>query len=466
MERTNEVTDAAVTKTIWDTYVERFPRSRELAERAGHVITRRVTHDSRYMQPFPLYAVRALGSHKWDADGYEYVDYAGGHGSHLLGHAFPAIVEAVQRQMPLGTHLGSSHEQEIVWAELITRLIPCAERVEFTMSGTESVMLAVRIARAYTGRDKIVKFKGHFHGWYDQVHLGLTEPFDEPASLGITDGVRDSALVLPPNDIEAVRSALARGDVAAVILEPGGASAGRLPSGRPFLEALRQETTKAGVVLIFDEVITGFRYSPGGAQEYYGITPDVTTLGKIVGGGMPAAAVCGKAEFMSVLDWDRGGGPGPTRLAHTGTYNASPIVAAAGVAMLREVATGVPTRRANENGAALRAALSDVVERTGVSASVYGECSLCNIHIAPPELCPPVGADGLISPDFPIEVLLRGKSGRTAHLKRALALEGVDILSDHLWISAVHNAEDVQLTAQAFEKALQRMLAEDLAPRR
>lgn len=453
-------------KSIYETYIERFPRSRELAQRAQAVVARRVTHDSRYLEPFPLYMERALGSHKWDVDGNEYVDFAGGHGSHLLGHGHPEIVAAVQRQMERGTHLGSSHEQEIVWAELITRLIPSGERVEFTMSGTEAVMMALRIARAHTGRDRILKFQGHFHGWYDQVFVGLSEPFDKPASLGVPESVLSAVSVLPPNDIDAVRQALARGDVAGVILEPGGASAGRLPCGRRFLEELRRETERAGAVLIFDEVITGFRYAPGGAQEHYGVTPDVTTLGKIVGGGMPAAAVTGKAEVMSILEYGRGGGNGPSRVAHTGTYNATPIAAAAGIAMLRQVATGIPTARASETAATLRAALSQVVERVGASGCIYGECSVFNIHLAPPDRCPPVDEQGLIPPDFPVALLLKGKSERTGHLKRALALEGVDMLSDHSWVSAAHTADDVAWTAASFERALRRLLAEGLIERR
>ena len=452
-------------KTIYEQYVERFPRSRELAERAGAVIPRTVTHDSRYLRPFPLYVERALGSHKWDVDGNEYVDYAGGHGSHLLGHSHPDIVAAVQRQMELGTHLGASHEQEIVWAELIARLVPCGERVEFTMSGTESVMLALRIARAYTRRDRIIKFQGHFHGWYDQVYLGLSEPFDSPATLGIPEAVRGLVAVLPPNQIQPPRAELDKGDVAAVILEPGGASAGRLPSGRAFLQALRDETARAGTVLLFDEVITGFRYAPGGAQEYYGVTPDLTTLGKIVGGGLPAAAITGKRELMAALDYGFREGPAPTRVAHTGTYNATPLAAAAGITMLRHVATGEPTRRASDMGALLRGSLEQSLVRAGVSGCVYGECSLCNIHLAPPDRCPTVGEDGLISPDFPIDVLLRGKSEVAANLKRAMTLEGVDVLSDHLWVSAVHTAADIEWTARSFERALARLLAEGLVER-
>ena len=457
----------ASTKTIYQEYSERFVRSRELAERAGQVIPRRVTHDARYLRPFPLFMVKAEGSHKWDLDGFQYVDYAGGHGSLLLGHNHPDIVAALQEQMQRGTHLGFSHEREVRWAELITQLVPCGERVEFTMSGTEAVMLALRLARACTGRERIVKFQDHFHGWYDQVYVGLTAPFDSPASLGVPPQALEPVSVLPPADMESVRRTLQGGDVAAVILEPSGARAGRLPLGRAFLADLREETTRTGSVLIFDEVITGFRYAPGGAQEYYGVTPDLTTLGKIVGGGMPAGAVTGRAEIMEAMEYERpGAGNGPSRVSHTGTYNANPVAAAAGVAMLEHVATGLPVRRANETGAALRRAMNEALQRSGASGCVYGECSVVHVHLAPPDRCPPVDENGLIPSNFPLSLLMEGKAAATDHLKRALLLEGVHLLGDHAWVSAAHTVEDVRWTAEAFEAALQRMLAEGLIERR
>ncbi len=450
-----------IRSTIYESYRRRFSRSRELAERAGESIPRAVTHDSRHFEPFSLYMDRAEGSHKWDVDGNEYIDYSGGHGALLLGHCHPDIVAAVQQQMARGTHLGFSHEREIRWAELVTELIPCADKVEFTLSGTESVMLALRLARAYTGRDRIIKFQDHFHGWYDQVYAALSLPFDQPATLGVIAAALDTVTILPPNDIDAVRAELAKGDVAAVILEPTGARAGRLPSDRRFLADLREETARADTVLIFDEVITGFRYSPGGAQQYYGITPDVATLGKILGGGLPAGAVAGKADIMETMEYGRQtSGIGPNRVAHTGTFNANPLGAAAGVAMLEHVATGVPNARANDTGAALRQALNQALERARVSGVVYGETSVAHIHLAPPDRCPPLGEDGLIPPDFPLTTLKEDGAANTANLKRALLLEGVDLLSDHAWVSAVHTIEDVEETGAAFERALGRMRAE------
>jgi len=457
----------ATDETTIEAYTEQMPKSQALAERAGRVIPRKVTHDARFFEPFPHYVVGAQGSRKWDVDGHEYVDYAGGHGALLLGHNHPKIVGAIQDALTRGTHFGASHEREIEWAELVTQLIPSGELVEFTLSGTEANMLALRLARAYTGRERVIKFQDHFHGWYDQLFIGLSEPFDLPATLGLPESCLSPIVVLPPNDIEAVRAELVKGNVAAVILEPSGARAGRLPAGREFLEALREETERAGSVLVFDEVITGFRWAPGGAQEYYGVTPDLTTLGKIIGGGMPSGGVTGKAAIMRVMEYGRDvATAGPTRVSHTGTYNANPVAAASGVAMLRQVATGEPTRKAAETAAALRQALTDVLRRTGISGCIYGEVSVVHIHLAPPDRCPPVNANGTIPPDYPLERLLAGKQEATANLKRAMLVEGVDLLGDHAWVSAAHTQEDVDWTAEAFDRALRRMLAEGMVQRR
>ena len=238
---------------------------------------------------------RAAGPRKWDVDGREYIDYWMGHGALFLGHSTPRMVEAVKRQVSLGTHYGACHKLEVEWADWITQLIPSAEMVRFTMSGTEATHLAIRLARAYSGRPKLVKFTGHFHGWADGVATGVNPPFEIPMSAGIPGPVLGEVLLSPANDIGALeRLVKSRSDIGTVILEPSGAQAGTDPIDPGFLKDLRQLTSDKGLVLIFDEVITGFRYAPGGAQEYYGITPDMTTLAKIVAGGLPGAAVCGK----------------------------------------------------------------------------------------------------------------------------------------------------------------------------
>src|SRR5687767_1383446 len=327
--------------TIHETYRARHPKAAALYDRARRAIPGGITHDIRHLTPFPIYIESAAGTRKRDVDGHEYVDYWMGHGALFLGHCHPAVVAAVQAQMARGTHLGASHELEVRWAELVNRLVPSAELTRFTMSGTEATHLAMRIARAATGRPRIVKFAGHFHGWHDGAVAGVAPPYEVPMSAGIPGATLDQVLVLPPNDVKAVEVALARGDVAAVILEPAGGSSGTIPTIPGYLQELREVTRRHDVVLIFDEVITGFRYAPGGAQQYYGVTPDLTTLAKIVAGGLPGGAVCGAARYMSLLafrgdaTWDR-----ISRVAHAGTFNANPLTATAAIATLTRCADG------------------------------------------------------------------------------------------------------------------------------
>jgi len=258
---------------IDDAFRKRFARSAELYTRSRSAIAGGITHDSRNFAPFPIYVERADGSRKWDVDGNELVDHWMGHGSLLLGHNHPQVTAAVAEQVHKGTHYGACHELEVAWAEQIQRLIPSAEWVRFTMSGTEATMLAMRDARAFTGRELIIRFAGHFHGWHDYAMAGYQPPFDTSTSTGVPKAVTGTMLVAYPNNIESVRQLLnAHPDqVAAVILEPGGGSNGIIPTNVGFLHELRALTAERGVVLIFDEVITGFRYSPGGAQQVYGV---------------------------------------------------------------------------------------------------------------------------------------------------------------------------------------------------
>jgi glutamate-1-semialdehyde 2,1-aminomutase len=432
---------------VLEQYRALHPKSLALWERARTIIPGGVTHDGRHLSPFPVYVERAAGSHKWDVDGHEYIDYWMGHGALFLGHCHPAVVKAVQEQAARGTHLGASHELEVRWAELITRLVPSAEMVRFTMSGTEATHLALRIARAFTGRPKVVKLKGHFHGWHDGVVAAVDPPFDVPMSAGVPEATLDQLLLAPPNDIKAVVELLQRGDVAAVILEPAGGQSGTTPTIPGYLLELRAATKRHGVVLIFDEVITGFRYAPGGAQAYFGVTPDVTTLAKIVAGGLPGAAVCGKKELLSMMahrgdgGWDR-----RQRVAQNGTFNSNPVCAAAAIATLEIVADGSLHARANKLGDELRAALADVMKRVGVPGTTFGEASIFHVSFE--------GKPGLAGFDRP-----RRKD--LYHLLRcALLNQGVDCSSHHGWVSAVHTEEEVERTASAYEQAFQAMAAD------
>lgn len=441
---------------IEEAYRRAFPTSSQLFPRAVKAIAGGVTHDARHLLPFPIYVRQAKGSRKQAVDGHELIDYWMGHGALLLGHQHPEVVKAIREQVERGTHYGACHELEVHWAEWVLELVPSAERVRFTMSGTEATQLAIRLARAYTKKAKIMKFEGHFHGWHDYAMTGWKPPYDQPSSSGVPSASLEDILLCPPNDLGEVEAALAGGDVAAVILEPGGGSSGAVPTDPAFLKALRELTKKQGVVLIFDEVITGFRYAPGGAQEYYGVIPDLTALAKILAGGLPGGAVAGKAEILDLLAfrddpaWNRHG-----RVAHQGTFNANPLSAAAGVATLTLIADGEAQRRAARAGRLLREGIDEVIKRVGVDAWVYGEASLFHLYLQPSRL-------GLRreSPDH--RVLLSYDLNLYHQLRCALLLWGVDVHPFHGWISAVHSDEDLEKTIEAFEKALRMLQTEGL----
>ena len=444
---------------IWDLFRRANPGSEELTGAAGRAIAAGITHDIRHLKPFPIYVERAQGTRKWTVDGQELIDYWMGHGALFLGHGHPAIVKAVGEQLQRGTHYGACHPLEVRWAELVQRLVPSAERVRFTSSGTEATQLALRLSRAYTGKPNVVKFEGHFHGWHDYAAAGVKPPYDVPMSAGIPEDSLAHVLLCPPNDLEAAERILTgRQDVAAVILEPGGGSSGTIPTDPAYLAGLRDVTRRHGVVLIFDEVITGFRYSPGGVQQKVGVTPDMTALAKILAGGLPGGAIVGRADIMAGLSFSAD----PTRsragrVAHAGTYNANPLSAAAGIAMLDQIAGGEMHERADRTAAALREELGGVWRRLGVPGCVYGEASILNYSLEKELVtAPEAGARD----HRRLQAI--GKPDAYHALRCALILNGVDICPLHGWVSAVHTEADVEKTVQAFEKALILMQEEGL----
>lgn len=243
-------------------YREKTPQSEALFAQARAIFPSGVTHDGRHLDPYGIYVDRAEGAYKWDVDGNKYIDFYGGHGALLLGHNHPKVMAAVEPALAKGTHFGANHALEVQWAQAIQALMPSAERVRFTSSGTEATLMGLRLARSFTGRHKLIRFKTHFHGWHDHMTGGYANHFDGTSPVGVLDGISDAVVLVAPNDREGVKAALAAGDIAAVILEPTGSSTGMVPTAPGFLEFLREETTKAGSILIFDEVVTGFRVAP------------------------------------------------------------------------------------------------------------------------------------------------------------------------------------------------------------
>lgn len=439
-------------------YVAAFPQSAALATRAANRFPSGVTHDSRFLAPFGVAVDRASGAIKTTIEGRPLIDYWVGHGSLLLGHAHPALQRAVSEQAARGTHFGASHPLELQWGELVSHLVPSAEVVRFTSSGTEATLLAIRIARAATGRHVILKFAGHFHGWHDAVMPAAYAPYDD-ASLtgpGLSSATTTEVAVIPPNDPGALARALDELRPAAVILEATGGHWGQVPLAPGFLAEVRALTRQADVLLILDEVISGFRVHPGGVQAHAQVTPDLTALAKVLAGGLPGGAVGGRADLMRTLAFGR---EARLKIRHPGTYNANPLSAAAGIAMLREVAQTDACEQASRAGARLRALLNRTFRHTAVPWIAYGQHSM--IWIVPDYDGPAVSEDGSAVP-YAGE-LHRLDAGRPAHqtqaLRMALLLEGVDWFGWGGMTSTAHTTEVIDETATAFARAIERLRA-------
>lgn len=445
-------------QSITDRYMAEFANSRKSYEQAKKLFPSGVTHDLRYLEPFPPYVERAKGSHKWDIDDHELIDYWAGHGSLLLGHCPNDVVAAVRDQVGKSTHPGACHELEIEWAEWIRKLMPSIEKVRFTASGTEATMMAARIVRAATGRPKILKFTGHFHGWNDSMMPGAYQPYDGVVPPGIPCSIADNTVVIDPNDPDKVEQVLrSDSDIGGIILEPTGGHWGIVPVRGPFLRALRELCDKYQRILIFDEVITGFRVSPGGAQEHYRVRPDLTSLAKIVAGGLPGGCLGGRADLMDQIALR----PGQPKLRHPGTYNANPLSAVAGIAALKQVATGEPSRMANESAAKLKSQLNKMFAERDFNWVCYGDLSM--LHLLPDYDGPRPAEDDFIPYDGCLEKLEGIKNPtRTQVFRQAMLLNGVDVSGFGMFLSTCHTDDDLLATVNAVETSIEALRQDGL----
>ena len=446
---------------IVEAYRARTRESEALASDAAAQFPSGITHDSRHLRPYGVFINRAQGARKWEVDGHEYVDYFGGHGALLLGHGNAEVLAAVHQAIDQGTHFGSNHRQELAWASVVQRLIPTADRVRFTASGTEATHLALRLARAFTGRNKVIRFLSNFHGWHDHMTSGYSSHYDGSPTSGVLTSVAESIVLLPPGDIDAVRHVLSEDtDIAAVILEPTGAGFGMVPVDGKFLNELREVTEQHKVVLIFDEVVTGFRVSPGGAQAHFDVRPDLTTLAKILAGGLPGAAVVGNREILDALDFDAAPASGREKIQHQGTYNANPISAAAGTAALSIIETTDACQQANAYGERLRDRLNQLFTEKDVPWAAYGTFSgfhiftnSNNLNINPEAFDPTV---------IDWKELKNNPADLSHKLRLAMLINGVDLTG---WpggtISAVHTDTDLEQTVDAFRESISMLRAED-----
>jgi glutamate-1-semialdehyde 2,1-aminomutase len=444
---------------ILSAYRARTPASEALAREAASLFPSGITHDSRHLEPYGVYVTRASGPHKWDVDGNKYVDFYGGHGALLLGHGHPAVTAAVAEALADGTHFGASHPRELAWARAVQRLVPSAERVRFTSSGTEATLMAVRLSRAFTGRPVLLRFQGHFHGWHDHMAAGYTSHYDGSATPGVLAEVAAQSILIPPNDLPALKAALARGDIAAAILEPTGSSFGQVPIGADFLHELRRLTEQAGTLLIMDEVVTGFRATKGGAQAAYGVWPDLCSFAKILAGGLPGAAVAGRKDVLDQLDFAVSANAGREKIQHQGTFNANPVSAAAGTAALTVIAETDVSDRASAIAASLRDAVNAVFAEENVGWGMYGTFSGFHTFLGAPGAT--VNPGDFVPETQPMAVLKSQPAGLSHKLRLALLVNGVDT-NGRIggFVSATHTADDVAHTAGAFQEAVRMLKGE------
>lgn len=432
-----------------------YDKSKVAHERAKRVIPGGINSNIRVVsEPVPLHFERAKGSRIWDVDGNEYIDYLLGHGPMILGHTPEPVVAAVRRQAERGLVFGGQTELEVRAAELICEHVPCAEMVRFSTTGSEAVHAALRLARACTGRSKVLRFEGHYHGWFDTIAWNQASPTaelgprEEPPLRPSSEGQRpeDGAnlAVLPWNDTALLEDLFARrgGELAAVICDPFASAAGLIPGQPDFLKTMRKLCNDHGVVLIFDEVITGFRVGLGGAQAYFGVTPDLAIFAKALGAGMPVSAVAGKTRLMERF--------GTLKTVHSGTYNSNPLAMAGTVAALEAMSAdhGALLKKANAKGDQLSIKLSELADDMGLPITLRGVGTVFSATFVPEDAEPVV--------DYRTARQTNAELGRQLWI--ALQHRGVQITSMGIWfVSSAHTDEDIKKTLGAAAGALKEL---------
>jgi glutamate-1-semialdehyde 2,1-aminomutase len=421
-------------------------RSDTLFEQARRLIPGGVNSPVRAFKSVgrnPLFISRASGSRLWDADGNEYIDYVGSWGPMILGHAHPRVLEAVKRAADAGTSFGAPTELEVKMAELICRLVPSIEMVRMVNSGTEATMSAVRLARAYTGRDKIIKFEGCYHGHGDSFLIKAGSgamTLSVPDSPGVPASVAAGTLTAHFNDLDSVGAVAAqnKGEIAAVIVEPVVGNMGCVPPLPGFLDGLRSLCTREGILLIFDEVMTGFRLARGGAQELYGIKPDLTTLGKIIGGGLPVGAYGGRRDIMDLI-----APSGPVYQA--GTLSGNPLAMTAGFESLSIIDEDPGFYRdLEEKSKSLKDGLVETVRTLGLPVTLNAVGSMSTLFFTPTTV-------------RNYHTALTSDTKRFGVYFREMLKQGIYLAPSQFeagFVSISHSDRDIEKTIQASRKAL------------
>lgn len=389
-----------------------------------------------------IFIARGDGSRVWDEAGHEYVDYLIGSGPMLLGHGHPEVIEVVKEQLTKGLTFFANNSASVELAEEICRAVPCAEHVRYVTSGGEADMYALRVARAFTGREKILKFEGGYHGMSAEAQMSLAPsqlanfPQAVPDSAGIPEGVREQVLVAPFNDIESVRSILDEyaNDVAAIIVEPLQRVVPAMPG---FLQALRDECTARSIVLIFDEIVTGFRLAYGGAQERYGVVPDVCSLGKIIGGGFPLAAIAGRSDIMAHFDQAL---TADKFLMQLGTLSGNPVAAVAGLKTMEILRSGDNYQKLIEIGEQIMSIIGEELDKSGHDYQLVGDPTLFDVVFSDAEMI-----------DY--RATLTADKDKNTRFNKVLRENGLFKSPTKLYPSLAITDDDLQMTRDAVIKA-------------
>jgi glutamate-1-semialdehyde 2,1-aminomutase len=365
-------------------YENKTRHSKQLFDRAKKIFAGGVNHNARFYQPYPIFVSRARGQYIWDEDGHRYTDYWMGHMALILGHSPRVVVDALREQVANGTHFGMGSRLSVEFGEEIQKAVPCAEAIRLCNTGAEATMYLVRLARGYTGRRVIIKMAGGWHGYNTELNKGVHRPFDRTESAGILEEEQAHVRNVRFNDLEAAEAEVrrAQGDTAAIFLEPVLGAGGCIPADRDYLKGLRELADRTGVLLAFDEIITGFRLALGGAQEWYKVEPDLAAFGKIAGGGLPLGLVCGRKEILKLADPSN-----KERFVSIGggTFSENPMTMAAGLATIRHLRKEARQTypRLEESGFDLRRGIDSAFSEQGVEAHTTGLGSLFLTHFGP-----------------------------------------------------------------------------------
>ncbi len=417
-------------------YEARTAQSREMFDRARSVFAGGVNHNARFYEPYPIFVSKAKGRHIWDLDGNRYTDYWMGHLALLLGHSPSVVAGPLRRQVGRGTHYGMGSRLSVELGEEIQRSVPCSEMIRFCNTGAEATMYLVRLARGYTGRKTVIKMAGGWHGYNTELNKGVNAPFDKSEGAGILDEEQAHVRMVRFNDLDAARKSVdsLKGDVAAIFLEPVLGAGGCIPADKDYLKGLREIADGSGALLAFDEIITGFRVALGGAQAFYGVTPDLASFGKIVGGGLPIGLVCGRKEILSLADPSR-----KQRFVSIGggTFSENPLTMTAGLSTIRHLRRNARTiyPRLDEMGRELRTGVDAAFAESRVEAHTTGLGSLFLTHFG-------------ISPRN-AEEALRERRDLTRRYALFLMSKGIFLLPSHGGgISTCHTEDDIRRLVQ------------------